>query len=165
MTWNFAMAGRQIMVAAATMVVAFTVVNATAADVTEYIVEAPFTDVRQDLGNAVVNRGYKIDYEAMIGAMLERTSEDVGGKKTIFSNAEFVQFCSAVLSRDAMEADPANIAFCPYVLFVYERADEPGKVHVGFRRLENPTSSEASQSALGKVNDVLDAIAQEAADQ
>ena len=165
MTWNFAMAGRQIMVAAATMVVAFTAVNATAADVTEYIVEAPFTDVRQDLGNAVVNRGYKIDYEAMIGAMLERTSEDVGGKKTIFSNAEFVQFCSAVLSRDAMEADPANIAFCPYVLFVYERADEPGKVHVGFRRLENPTGSEASHSALGKVNDVLDAIAQEAADQ
>ena len=135
-----------------------------AAEITEYVVEAPYENVRQDLGDGVINRGYKIDYEAFIGDMLARTSQDVGGKKKIYNKAEFIQFCSAVLSRDAMEADPANIAFCPYILFVYERADHPGKVHVGFRRLDEQ-GSDASKAALAKINAVLDEIAKEASEQ
>ena len=95
---------------------------------------------------------------------MARTSQDVGGKKQIYKRAELIQFCSAVLSRNAMEADPANIAFCPYVLFVYERADESGKVRVGFRRLDE-TGSPDSKSALAAINKVLDEIVQEAADQ
>ncbi len=135
--------------------------DARASDVTEYVVEAPFEGVRLDLRDAVINRGYTIDYEAFIGDMLARTSADVGGKKTIFKHAETVQFCSAVLSRRAMEADAANIAFCPYVLFAYETADMPGKVHVGFRRLDE-RGSEDSKAALAAVNALLDEIAREA---
>lgn len=138
--------------------------NARASDVTEYTVEAAFEDVRLDLGDAIINRGYKIDYEAFIGDMLKRTSSDVGGKKEIYKNAEMVQFCSAVMSRRAMAADPANIAYCPYVLFAYERADEPGKVHVGFRRLDERGSAE-SKAALAAINALLDEIVKEAAGQ
>ncbi|MEE9315302.1 MAG: DUF302 domain-containing protein [Rhizobiaceae bacterium] len=138
--------------------------QAQASEITEYVVEAPFEDVRQDLGDGVVSLGYKVDHESFIGDMLARTSADVGGKKSIFKKAELIQFCSAVLSRAAMEADPANIAFCPYILFAYERTDEPGKVHVGFRRLDE-TGSEASKKALAKINSVLDGIAKEAANQ
>ena len=138
--------------------------DAQASDVTEYVVEAEYDIVRQDLGDAVINRGYKIDYNAFVGDMLARTSQDVGGKKELYEKAELIQFCSAVLSRNAMEADPANIAFCPYVLFVYERADEKGKVRVGFRRLDE-VGSDASKQALAAINAVLDEIVQEAADQ
>ena len=73
-----------------------------------------------------------------------------------------MQFCSAVLSRAAMEADARNIAFCPYVLFVYELADQLGEIHVGFRRLDE-VGSPASKQALAKINSVLDEIVQEAA--
>lgn len=138
--------------------------SASAADTTEYVTETEFETVRQDLRDAVINRGYVIDYEAFIGDMLKRTMEDVGGSNEIYKDAEFIQFCSAVLSRDAMAADPANIATCPYILFVYERADEPGRVRVGFRRLD-VTGSEASKKALEKINTVLDEIAQEAVSQ
>ncbi len=137
----------------------------TAAGITEFVVEAPFEDVRADLGDGVISRGYKVDYEAFIGDMLARTAGDVGAKKTIYKKAEFIQFCSAVLSRNAMEADPGNIAFCPYILFAYERADEPGKVHVGFRRLDDKSGSAASNKALAKINSVLEAIAKEASEQ
>ena len=41
-------------------------------------------------------------------------------------------FCSAVLSRKVMEADPANIAYCPYTLFVYDTPEPDGMVTVGF---------------------------------
>lgn len=136
--------------------------HARASDVTEYVVEAAFEGVRLDLRDAVINRGYTIDYEALIGDMLARTAPDVGAKKAIYKHAESIQFCSAVLSRRALEADAANIAYCPYVLFVYEKADAPGKVHVGFRRLDE-RGSEASKASLAAVNALLDEIAREAA--
>ncbi|MFN3546088.1 MAG: DUF302 domain-containing protein [Mesorhizobium sp.] len=97
--------------------------------------EAPFADVVADLEDAVVNRGYVIDYHGHIGEMLKRTAGDVGAAKPLYREAEFLQFCSAVVSRKAMEVDIGNIAFCPYVLFAYEAEAEPGKVVVGFRRL------------------------------
>lgn len=135
-----------------------------ASQVTEYVVEAPFEDVRLDLGDAVINRGYKIAYEAFIGDMLDRTAEAVGATKRVYKHAELVQFCSAVLSRATMEADPGNIAYCPYILFVYERTDEPGKVHVGFRRLDE-VGNDASRKALANVNLLLDEMVLEAVDQ
>jgi uncharacterized protein (DUF302 family) len=130
--------------------------------VTSYSVEAEFDDVRQDLADAVINRGFVIDYEARIGSMLERTAGDVGAAKTIYKQAEAIQFCSATVSRRAMEADPANIAFCPYVLFVYQPADSAGTVTVGFRRMPE-IGSEASRAALAAVNTLLDEIVREAA--
>lgn len=132
--------------------------------VTAYEVSAAFDDVRFDLENAIVNRGLVIDYVSHIGNMLERTGQDVGGEKRIFENAQAMLFCSANLSRQAMEADPANIAYCPYTLFVYETADAPGTVRVGFRNLAE-TGSDASRAAIADINTLLDAIAREAAGQ
>ena len=88
--------------------------------------------------------------------MLKRTAKDVGAKKSLYKDAQFMQFCSAVASRQAMEADIGNIAFCPYVLFVYEAADDPGTVVVGFRRLPEGGGRD-------HINDLLDEIAREAA--
>jgi uncharacterized protein (DUF302 family) len=127
-----------------------------------YETKAKFDEARQDLEDSIVNRGYVIDYNAKIGAMLERTGGDVGASRQIYSNAETMQFCSAVLSRKAMEADPSNIAYCPYALFVYAQPDTPAKSFVGFRRL-GETGSESSKAAIKEINVVLDAIAREAA--
>lgn len=120
-------------------------------------VKAAFEDVALDLSDAIINRGYKIDHKAYIGKMLERTGPDVGSTKPIYKDAETVQFCSALLSREMMEADPDNIAFCPYVIFYYERSDEPGTVYVGYRELGEGTS-DASKIALEKVRTLLDEI-------
>ena len=132
--------------------------------VTDYVVEDSFENVHQDLSDAIVNRGYHIEHEGDVGSMLKRTGDTVGASKTVYENAGFLQFCSAVLSRGAMEADPSNIAFCPYVVFAYETPDAPGKVHVGFRRL-TPRGSEQSIKAIAYVNALLDDIVREAAGQ
>ncbi|MEM9634751.1 MAG: DUF302 domain-containing protein [Pseudomonadota bacterium] len=130
--------------------------------VTAYEVTAAFEDVRFDLENAIVNRGLVIDYVSHIGTMLDRTAADVGSDKKIYENAEAMLFCSADLSRKAMEADPANIAYCPYTVFVYETPGTPGQVTVGFRNLSE-TGSDASKSAIAEVNKLLNGIAKEAA--
>ncbi|WP_428651109.1 DUF302 domain-containing protein [Roseibium sp.] len=132
--------------------------------VVAYQVEAAFEDVRFDLENAIVNRGLVIDYVSHIGDMLARTSEDVGGKKQIFVNAQAMLFCSANLSRKVMEAGPGNIAFCPYSLFVYETPDSTGHVTVGYRMLPE-TGNEASIAAIAEVNGLLDELAREASGQ
>ncbi len=127
-------------------------------DVTTYEVEAPFENVAFDLSNAIVNRGYVVDYHGMVGEMLKRTAGDVGASKLLYKNAELFQFCSAVVSRSAMEVDIRNIAYCPYVLFAYETEEKPGSVTVGFRQL--PEGGGRDQ-----VNTSLDEIAREAAGQ
>lgn len=151
-----------LLAAAASAVLAAAPVLAAPTGVTTYETDAPYEQVRQDLADAIINRGYVIDYNAKIGDMLARTASDVGGTKELYNSAETLQFCSAVLSRKAMEADRLNIAYCPYTLFVFEPAGEGGMVTVGFRQLGEGASGE-SGATLQEINGLLDEIAREAA--
>lgn len=126
--------------------------------VTTFTSDAPFAEVVADLEDAVVNRGYVVDYHGHIGDMLARTAADIPGSKPLYKAAEILQFCSATMSRKAMEADIANIAYCPYVLFAYEPADDTGKVTLGFRRLP-------AGAGRDEINALLEEIAGEAAGQ
>lgn len=116
-----------------------------------------FVDVRSDLEEAIVNQGLKIDFNGKVGEMLKRTGADVGSTKVVYTAAEYFTFCSAQLSRAAMEADPSNIGYCPYAMFVYERAEEPGLIYVGYRRPQ-PQGSDASRKASGDIEKLLEKI-------
>ena len=135
---------------------------AQAAEIVSVSTEGSFEDVAQSLSDAIVNRGFVVDYTAQIGGMLDRTAADVGASTKVYTDARAMQFCSATLSRHAMEADPQNIAFCPYVLFVYELAAKPGEVVVGFPKLDEQ-GPDSSRQALAEINGVLDGIVKEAA--
>lgn len=97
------------------------------------VVEGSFDDVAFAVEQAIINEGLVIDLRSHVGEMLSRTKEDVGGKADLFVDANVFSFCSATLSRAAMEADLSNLQFCPYGIFVYETADAPGQVTIGHR--------------------------------
>ena len=126
-------------------------------DVFTVVAEVPFADAAQGVNDAIINKGFKVDYHGFIGEMLKRTADDVGATKELYKDAEFFTFCSAVVSRDVMEADIADIAYCPYVVFVYEDAATPGKVTIGHRSLPEG-------GARDQVNDLLGDIVRTAAD-
>lgn len=130
--------------------------------VVSYSKRAKFDDVRDDLRLAIEGKGLVIDYHSYVNRMLERTGGDVGSAKKLFADAQAFVFCSAVASRKTMEGDPANIAFCPYSIVVYATAQDPGTVHVSYRRPWRPDGSEASRAALKAVEALLDDIAREA---
>jgi uncharacterized protein (DUF302 family) len=109
---------------------------------------ARFDEVRDELRLAIEGKGLVIDYHSHVNRMLERTGKDVGSARKLYAGAEAFVFCSAALSRRTMEADPANAAFCPYSLMVYSTAQEPGTVHVSYRRPWRPDGSAASKAAL-----------------
>ena len=120
-----------------------------------------FEDVKFELNNAIIEKGLALDHTGAIGKMLDRTGADVGSDKVIYKNAEYFSFCSARFSRRMMEADPANIAFCPFIVFIYEDAKMPGTTVVGYRR-PAIIGNEASQKALTEIDALLDSIAREA---
>ena len=135
--------------------------NVSAQELKTYSKKGGYEDVKFELNDAIIRRGLAIDYTGHINKMLERTGADVGSTKRVYNNAEFFMFCSAKLSRDMIEADPANVGYCPYVIFLYEAADKPGEIVVGYRRPQ-PKGDAASQKALAAIDTLLDGIVKEA---
>jgi uncharacterized protein (DUF302 family) len=127
-----------------------------------YTSSRAYADVKQDIEDGIVNAGLKVDYVGHIGDMLKRTGQDMGATAEIYKQAEFLQFCSARLSRAAMEADPANLAVCPYVIYIYETTAKPGEVVAGYRRPIGAPGA-ASQKALADIDSLLDGIVAAAA--
>lgn len=122
---------KQILLAAAVAAVAQT---AAAADgVVSYATDQSFDDVTFGLESAIVDMGLVVDATSHVGDMLERTRADVGSDIVIFDKADVFSFCSATVSREVMEADPMNIMFCPYDIFVAVRHDTPDETIIGYR--------------------------------
>ena len=116
--------------------------------------DAAFDDVTFAVEQAITNAGLVIDNTSHVGEMLSRTKADVGGAKDLYTEADAYTFCSADVSRKVMEADITNIQFCPYSIFVYETADQPGRVTVGHRLYPGDT--------MAPVNALLSGIVDEA---
>lgn len=113
-----------------------------------------FSEVRDALTMAIENRGLVVNYVSHIADMLNRTGNDIGASKTIFEQAEIIEFCSASLSRRMMEADPHNIVLCPFAISVYSLPGEPGKVWITYRQPQG--------SAAKLLGELLGGIAAEA---
>ncbi|MFT5066316.1 MAG: hypothetical protein ACJAXK_001793 [Yoonia sp.] len=124
---------------------------ALAQDATTYAFDGSFDDATFSVENAIIGKGLVIDYVSHTGEMLNRTGADVGSDIVIFDAADIFLFCSASLSRQVMEADPMNIAHCPYGIFV---ADQAGQVVIGYR---NYPAGE-----MQAVQSLLDTIVQDA---
>ena len=113
--------------------------------------DGAFDDATFSVESAILDAGLVIDYVSHTGEMLARTGVDLGSDVTIFNAADVFLFCSAVLSRKMMEADPMNIVHCPYSIFV---ADQEGDVVIGYRNYPN--------GIMKEVQALLDGIVQEA---
>lgn len=122
--------------------------------IVSYDTNDSFDDVVFGLENAIIDQGLVIDSVSHTGDMLERTKGDVGSDVTIFTNADIFSFCSAQISREVMEADPMNVVFCPYDIFVIVRPETPDTTTIGFRSFPD--------GEMKKVEALLDGIARAA---
>lgn len=115
--------------------------------------DGSFDDAAFAVESAIVDQGLVIDYVSHVGEMLARTGADVGSDKMLFKEADIFVFCSAVVSREVMEADLMNIAHCPYGIVVAETDDG---VMIGRRGYP--------EGPMDKVEALLDGIIAEAID-
>lgn len=117
-------------------------------------VDAEFEDVALDVEDAITNRGLVIDSVSYVGQMLSRTGADLGAETELYTDARIYSFCSATLSREAMEADLLNLQYCPYNVYVFQGAEEDAPVVVGYREADVPS--------MQNVNGMLQQIVAEA---
>lgn len=115
---------------------------ALAQDVVTRTFDGTFKDAAFAVETAITNKGLVVDYVSHVGEMLSRTASDVGSDVEIFTEADVFLFCSAVVSRAVMEADPMNVAFCPYSIFVAERE---GEVTIGYRKYPDGAMQQAQK--------------------
>ncbi|MDR3391769.1 MAG: DUF302 domain-containing protein [Sulfuriferula sp.] len=138
--------------------------TATAADSNEfakvYTTKGDFDSVRDSLVTAVEGRGLKINHINHISEMLDRTGKDLGVTTQVYLNAEQIEFCSAVLSRKMMTADPTNIIACPYSIAVYNLPAKPDTIYVVYR-IPPPVKDKTSKAIFGDVEKLLNDIIQE----
>ena len=128
-----------------------------------FVTEDGYEVIRDNLEQAIIGRGLVVSSISHVGDMLARTDLDLGTNQQIYAHAEVLEFCSYALSRRMMEADPANIVFCPYGIAIFERADQPGKVYLGHRRLQGLGSGVVNET-MKEIDALLDDIIQEAMD-
>lgn len=134
---------------------------AASAEVVVRSTKGEFKEVKERVLHAIENRGLVLNYTARIGAMLARTGKDIGAARQVYADAELLEFCSAKVSRETMEADPRNIVFCPYGIAIYALPKEPGKVYLAYRRQGGP-GSDRTAKALQAVDKLLADIVAEA---
>ena len=132
---------------AAALVTAPAIASAQESDATTYRFDGSFEDATFAVENAIISEGLVIDHVSHVGEMLARTGADVGSDVKIFDGADVYLFCSANLSRKVMEADPMNLRFCPYSVFVMDR---DGAVTVGYRNMPQGPMQEV-QALLDKI--------------
>ncbi|MCF6273615.1 MAG: DUF302 domain-containing protein [Rhodobacteraceae bacterium] len=111
-------------------------------------------DMEFAVESAILDMGLTIDFVSYTGDMLSRTMADVGSDVELYSGATLYNFCSAIVSRQVLEADPTNIAYCPYTIFVYSLPDTPNETIVGHQIYPG--------ASMQPANDLLDAIVESA---
>jgi len=127
-----------------------------AQEMQSYDTTLSFEDVTFGLENAIANRGLRLEHVSHVGDMLERTRGDVGSDVVLFEKAKVFSFCSARLSRQVMEANPMNITYCPYDIFVAQLPDSE-TVTIGFRPYP--------PGDMQPIQDLLDSLVREAIEE
>lgn len=157
------MSATRVLLLMMSLVAASAAAQPAATEIVIHSAKGTYGDVKERVLMAIENRGMVLNNTAHVGDMLERTGKDLGRKRQVYSHAEVLEFCNAVLSRDTMEADPHNIVFCPYTIAIYALPNEPGKVYLSYRKPATG-GSVPSIKALAAVGKLLEAIVSEALD-
>jgi hypothetical protein len=118
-----------------------------------------FDDVKENIVNAITNRGLLTSGELHVSEMLNRTGPDLGFEPPVYVKAESVEFCSALMSHKMTQVDPVNLVICPFTIAVFIKTNEPEQVYVAFRRQSLAGPAEAVES---EVNQLLQEIVSEA---
>lgn len=121
-------------------------------------VQEDFEYIRDNVRNAIIDRGMNIANELHASEMLNRTAPDLGIEKNVFLHAESIQYCSALISHGLVAAHPSNMVLCPFTISIYVLSGNPDTVFIAYR---SPAAGEESAEILKQVESLLEEIVTE----
>ena len=122
-----------------------------------FTTEEAFEDVIENIKMAVIDRGMLVSGTLHISEMLNRTGPDLG-YPDVFSQAESIEFCSAVISHKMAQAAPENVVICPFTIAVYVTRSDPGQVRVAYRM---PLLAGEADEVTAEILQMLDGIVED----
>lgn len=129
-----------------------------AGDTQVYETATGFDDVLAAVKLGIEERGLYINNVMNMGEMLTRTGKDLGAEEEIFTRAESVEFCSAVLSRQMTSEDPTRVINCPFIIAVYTLPARPETTFIAHRTI--PEAQIAASPAMRAIAQMLSGIAE-----
>lgn len=120
-------------------------------------IQGNFSEIRERLTSAISNQGFTLSNTLHLHEMLQRTAKDLGMPDNTYLHAEAVEFCSAKLAHLMSQADPGNIANCPFVITLYVLPSQPNHVQVVYRLplLSGPQASKVHKTIEGVFAEIL----------
>ncbi len=128
-----------------------------------YVINETFDVAKDNVKDALSDKGIKINTVAHISAMLKRTGKSLGNPSNIYTKAENIEFCSATISRGTMQANAHNIVYCPYIISIYSLKSNPKVTYISYRRLPK-VKDEKTNKALQEVEKLLEYVAKTASE-
>ena len=122
-------------------------------------IEGKYLDVVQNIRSAILGKGIHIAHELHAGDMLQRTGTAYGYKKSIYSNAEIIEFCSAELSQKLARIDPDNIVLCPFSIGIYSLLSEKNIVHISY---QVPNGKPGTEEVVEEIKALISEIIEDA---
>lgn len=99
-----------------------------------YQTEEDFDTVKFGLEIAITNQGFTLNDPLLIGDMLARTAKDLELTKTVYLQAESLDFCSVAMTHEMTQINPAYMTLCPFTIALYRTQAKPEIVHVAYRK-------------------------------
>jgi len=116
-------------------------------------------DVKFELENAITGKGFTLNDSLHISDMLQRTEKDLGITESVYTEAESLSFCSAILTHQFAQSHPAYMVLCPLTLSIYTTTAEPDETYVAFRKplLADTALSQTIEDTFSRIiHDALD---------
>lgn len=134
----------------------------TDAIIAAYRAEDNFATVKENVTNAIINHGLTVSNTLHISEMLNRTGQDLGFPNAVYTTAESIEFCSALISHKMTQLSPLNLTICPLTIAIYNPATEPKQTYVAFRKphLVGKNHEQVEQ----EIETLLETIVEEALD-
>lgn len=118
-----------------------------------------FETVKENVQQAITNKGLIISGTLHISEMLNRTAKDLNISKNAYQKAEAFEFCSAVLSHKMIQVNPLNLTACPFTIAFFVKPEETNVVYLAFRK---PQLAGESKEVSQEINNFLHSIVKEA---
>ena len=129
---------------------------------TKIVEDAAFEDILDAVKETITGKGINIAHTLPSSGMLGSTGPTFGITEPLLKNGEMVEFCSAKVSHQLIQANLQNIVLCPFNIAVYELNSAPGQIHITFRKPY--VIDEASIESTNAMVQLMTEIVEEAAD-
>jgi uncharacterized protein (DUF302 family) len=118
-----------------------------------------FEVTKENLQQAITNKGLLISGTLHVSEMLNRTAKDLNISKNVYQKAEAFEFCSALLSHKMIQVNPLNLTACPFTIAFFVKPEESNVVYLAFRK---PQLVGESKEIAQEINNFLHGIVKEA---